>query len=484
MHFGAGTPLSRCRLAAPIVAAALLAAVWAGCALFRVPDEPPEPTPLEPVWIDDELEEHLEFLNSGEAAERTTGTQGYTRAAAYVAARMREFQLQPVLEGEFRIVYSTPINYPVSAALRTVAGADSLLFYPGIDLLADGRSDSGQVSVRTVVSTDDTTGIRSAPTVPFAVVFREGSVDIATMARWRAAGAVLAVSIEPLTPRFYNTRVPGLVALQVAPQSLLRLLSPDAAAAPYGEAVQLARSIVARLRSDYEPSAGAMNVMGYIAGKHPEHGRDLVLVCADLDAVSDFAGVPTVDFRNFAVGTAALLEVARNLSFVSRRWSLPERSVMIAIWSGSQLGHEGLRHFLQDPTWSLSRVTSVVYVGLTPDEEPTVRRMLADYGLKLHVIPPDAKPLFEQPLILVPDPAVRRLSRDSRRAERNEEAAIPNVSITPSMSAVIDSAVVHARRMADAAYERMMVATTHPKPFYPVLEDTLAVPQDLGDESP
>ena len=483
MHFGPGRDLARSRFATPCAVAMLAAVVWAGCALFRVPEEPPEPSPLQPVWSDDELEEHLEFLNSGAAAERTTGTQGFARAAEYLSARMREFRLQPALEGEFRTVYSTPINYPISAALRTVIGADSLVFYPGIDILADGRSDSGSVSVRILVNTDDTTGIHRAPDVPFGVVFREGRVDATTLALWRSAGAVLAVTVEPLAPRFYDSRIPGLVAVQIEPVSLLRLISPTAASAPFGEPVRQERRIVARVRSDYEPRAGAMNVMGYIAGKHPVNGRDLVLVCADLDAVSDFAGVPTIDFKNFGIGTAAILEVARNLSFVSRRWSLPERSVMIAVWSGSQLGHQGLRYFLEDPTWSLPRVTSVIYVGLDEDEEPAVRSLLESRGIPLQAVHPLAEPLFDRPFVLLPDAAIRRMARESRRAARLE-IEFDDRGIEPNMSALIDSAVVQARTLADAAYERMMVATTHPGSFHPVRADTLSLPPDSGDESP
>ncbi len=483
MHLRAGTVFRRIILQAPILTAAVVATVWVGCAAFGVPDEPRNPTPIQPVWSEDELEDHLKYLNSGEAAKRTTGTQGYARAAAYVAARMREFNLQPALEGEFRNVYSTSINYPLSAVFRTVAGTDSVMFYPGIDMLADGRSDSGSVSVQTIVITDDTTGVGAAPRTPFAVLFREGGVSDETLARWRSAGAVLAITVESLTPRFYRVPMTGLVIFQLSPRALLKLLSPDAAARSYGESIRLDRRIVGRVRAAYESTAGAINVMGYVAGKHPQHARDLVLVCADLDAVSDFAGVQTINFEKFGVGTAALLEVARNLTYVSRRWSLPERSVMVAIWSGSQLGHTGLRYFLEEPTWSLGRITSVIYVGLDPNEEPVVRKLLADKGLSLDVIPAPPDPLYEWPLILMPDPAVRRMARESQRRELNAAAEFVDDPALPDLSAVVDSAVVQARRLADAAYGRLLLSTTHPRPFYPAFRDTLKTPQDAGDES-
>lgn len=473
----------RTPVVATILVVVAMAATWAGCAVFQVPEEPPTPSPIRPVWSDDELEDHLNFLNSGNAARRTTGTQGYARAAAYVAARMGEFRLQPVLHEEFRIVYSTPINYPLSAALRTVAISDSALFYPGIDVLADGRSDSGAVSVQTVVITDDTTGLRSPPREPFAVVFRDGGVDTETLSRWRVAGAVLSISIDSLSPRFYSRRVAGLVALQLAPHALLRLLPADVAAARSGRSFRLRHRIVGHVNATYQANAGAMNVIGYVAGKHPRHARDLVLVCGDLDAVSDFAGVQTVDFRNFGIETSALLEVARNLSYVSRRWSLPERSVMLAVWSGSELGHVGLRQFLDDPTWSLGRISSVIYVGLSAEEEPVVRRILADKGLSLDVIRAPTAPLYERPLVLIPDPTVRRLVRESRRSDGLAVAEHLEAPALPNMDVVIDSAVVQARKLAENVYERMMLATTHPRPFYPVLEDTLRTPPNAGDES-
>ena len=484
MYTRGGTSFSHTVLRIGIFFAVGIAMAWGGCAMFRIPDEPPEPNPLQPVWSEDQLEEHLEYLNSGEAAERTTGTQGYARAAAYVAARMREYNLQPALDSGFRFVYSTPINYPLSAVLRTVSDAppDSTLFFPGIDILPDGRSASGASTVRTMVVTDDTTGLYRAPVGSFGVLFRDGGVDANALLRWHRAGAVLAIVVEPLSPRFYGRRIPGLLVIQLAPRSLPRLLNPADAAAAYGDVIRLERQIVANVRTAYESRAGAMNIMGYVAGKHPQHGRELVLVCTDMDAVSDFAGVPTIDLEHFGIPAAALLELARNLSFVSRRWLLPERSVMFAVWSGSQLEHAGLRHFLEDPTWALGKISSVIYVGLAPTEEANVRSILAAQGISLHAIPPPADPLFVPSLVLVPDPSVRRLAR---AAVREEAVPAPDDDpVLPNLSVVIDSAVVQARQLADVAYGRLLVATTHPRPFFPALEDTLEVPGVVGEESP
>ncbi|MEX0748091.1 MAG: hypothetical protein WD275_08840, partial [Rhodothermales bacterium] len=86
-------------------------AVSGGCAAFAVPEEPPTPTPELPVWSVSETDDHLEFLNDPSTGGRATGTQGYARAAAYVAARLHDFRLQPALD-DFRVVYGTSINHP------------------------------------------------------------------------------------------------------------------------------------------------------------------------------------------------------------------------------------------------------------------------------------------------------------------------------------------------------------------------------------
>lgn len=142
---------------------------------------------------------------------------------------------------------------------------------------------------------------------------------------------------------------------------------------------------------------------------------------------------------------------------------------MIAVWSGSELGHEGLRYFLENPTWDLTRVRSVVYLGLDRGDEAAVREMLSGYGINLISIPPAPEPLYPSEILLLPDAEV------SRRARLRGGEQIRMES--PDMSAIIDSAIVRAAEMADAGYGRLMLESTDVAPFYPVLEDTLAVPQ-------
>ncbi len=122
----------------------------AGCRSITVPEAPPRSTPLRPLWSNASLREHLVFFNGPDVTGRATSTSGYARAAAYVAARMGEFRLQPALAGNAQVIYPTPIN-AIRAATFLAVGSDTLSFYPGVDYLPDGRSDSGQVEISMLV---------------------------------------------------------------------------------------------------------------------------------------------------------------------------------------------------------------------------------------------------------------------------------------------------------------------------------------------
>ncbi len=433
---------------------------------------------MDPVWSDAELRNHLEFLNGDDLMGRATGTPGYARAAAYVAARMREFRLQPAVEGEYRFVYGASVNSPISSLLQSVGRQDSTTYLPGIDYLPDARSDSGRARVERMVVAAGPPAPGSVPARPFGVIVSEGTGT--DLRAWRDAGARVAVVVGALRPRFEPAPIANLLVAQMTSRTAARLLGEsepglsEYLAAAEGETITLPRVFFAHIVTDFHPQGGAINMLGYYAGKHPVHRGDVVILCADLDAVGRFAGVRAVDFANFGISTAAVLEVARNLGFVSRRWSIPERSVMVAVWSGSQTGHAGLRYFLENPTWPLDKIHSVVYVGLSAREDVEVRDILDAHGIPLKVIPAPREPLFEPDVVLRPDPAVLRLAR-------SRDGEVPIVEL-PDESVIVDSAVARARGFADAAYQQILLRSTDPATFFPAPQDTLAPPQAAGSQ--
>jgi hypothetical protein len=418
------------------------------CAAFTVPAPPPVPAPGSAVWDNQELTSHLRFLNSEDVGGRATATQGYARAAAYVAARMREFRLQPVLDNDYRVVYHTEVNYP-SAALLWTSGVDSTIFLPGLDFVPGGRSDSGRVHLHTLIVSPDSGRLRESGRISAgeAVMLPAALATLETLVVMRDAGASAALIVGPLEPRIMQRPIDGLLVARITERTARTLLgSPSDLFTEHADVrVPLPRIVHLRITTEYHRRAGAINTLGYVAGKDPVHARDLVLVCADLDAVGQFAGIRTLDFANFGLGTAGLLEVARNVAYVGRRWSMPDRSILFAVWSGARFEHAGLRAFLRHPTWDVNRIKAVIYIGLDASEAPMVRDVLAVHGIPLYVVPPPVEPLHEPQIVMLPPVLPRQLAREQ-----------PNPPAPPPLSQIVTRGVEEARHMAEQALRLAM----------------------------
>lgn len=447
-----------------------------GCQSIAVPEAPPRSTPQRPLWSDESLREHLQFFNGSDVEGRATGTTGYATAAAYVAARMAEFGLQPALGGNARVVYPAPIN-EIRGATLLALGSDTLQFYPGVDYLPDGRSDSGQVEISTLVV--DPGGLDEAGSVAqgSAVLLPAQAASTDYLLGLREAGVQAALLVGALTPRPERFPVPGLIVAQVLPETAMGLMRTTRAnldarlRRAERFAWRLPRTVRLRVEALASPRAGAINIFGYTPGKHPTLANELVIVCADLDAVGAFAGVPTLDTVHLGEGTAALLEVAQQYAFFARFESLPQRSIMFAVFSGAWQGHAGLRAYLRHPLWVLDQTRAVVYVGLNPSDEPAVRSLLADYDVPLHVVAPPPDTLGARGVVLLPErrPPRRRTFRSS-----DEETFR---SDPPRLSDLIDVGVINARQMAEDVHALLLREAATGASLVPVNADTLRVPE-------
>jgi len=449
-----------------------------GCSALAPPEQGPISTPARPVWSESEVQHHLRFFNGSDVAERGTGTVGYATAAAYVAARMQEFELQPALEGIFRLIYATPINVLRSARLIPVGG-DSLAFYPGIDYLPDGRSDAG-VTLVTAFSVLGQELTVPDPGALSAVVVAAAEATNERLQGWQRAGVQVALLVGPLEPRPVARPIPGILVMQVTQQATARLLQMSPGAVERllqsndEERQPLLQPVRVQVEGEPMPSAGAINTIGYIAGKQPALSQEAVLVCADLDDIGTFAGVRTMQADHLGASTAALLEVARQYAFFTQYYSLPERSIVFAVLSGARLEHAGLRAYLHQPTWALSRVHSVIYVGLDPSEEPAVRALLAPHEISLYPVPPPADTTQSDAVVLLPGRRSARGSTVQSRAERGRED--PGRQTPPRLPELIEAGVQKALLMAESVNDLLLREAITPAAFRPIAADTLRVP--------
>ncbi|MFQ5569471.1 MAG: M28 family peptidase [Rhodothermales bacterium] len=450
---------------------------WGGCQSFSVVEESSRLVPNQPVWSDDALREHLRFFNGSEVESRATGTQGFAAAGTYVAARLAEFNLQPALGGDARIVYLTPLN-EIREATLNVLGADTLLFYPGVDYLPDGRSDSGHVDIPNLVIVSGAVGAESATSLPGrAVLLPARTASTENLEALRDAGARIVFTVGRLEPRPSSFPIQGLMVVQVPPRTAARFLRvPPATVAtelrdPSRRSWVLPRPIRVRVETQRLPNAGALNIMAYVPGKHPQRAEELVVVCADLDAVGPFAGVRTLDADHLGTGVAALLEVARQYAFYSRYQTVPERTILFAVFSGARQGYAGLRSYLRHPLWALDHTRAFIYVGLDPSEEPLVRAVLDPFDLPLLAVSASADTLDASRVLLLPErrpPRQRTVRESGEEAEREEP---------PRLSALIEAGVLSAHQMVEQVTPLLFRETVSPAPLFPFLGDTLRVPR-------
>ena len=450
-----------------------LAAGVVGCAAVAPSEEPdpPAPTSATPPWDEDALAEHLRFFNSEEVGGRKTGTQGYARAAAYAASRMGAYGLQAAFGDDYRSVYQTSVNYPRSATLQVVR-PDTVRFYPGIDFLPGGRSDVGEIRFEEVVAGADAAWQPSRGDV---ALLRAEQAQTGRLQALREAGARAALVVGDLRPRPASQPVQGLPVVQVTLRTAAQLLDTTQADVTAllreGGRRALPHPVRLRVSATNEPLAGALNVVGYVVGKRPDLAREAVLVCADLDAAGPFAGVRTLDLDNLGTGAAALLEVARREARLARYLTIPERTVIFALWSGARLGHAGLEAYLRIPTWPLSQIEAVVYVGLEADEVPTVEALLAPYDLPLYAVEPQDEAPYTDRLVLMPDAALLQLARERDGSEAAPEP--PDVRLSERLR----EARPVARRLAERTHELVLREAVSSRPLLPTLPDTLRPPE-------
>jgi len=419
----------------------------------------------EPVWSEEAMRRHLRAFNR-RPGERVTGSRAYRKVAKYAAKRLRAYGVQPALAKGLLIPYDAPSNMTYVLSVSSPTGA----FVTGVDVHPHAATDSGRIEA----STASIVPRGASPASVRRLVLTPGGDGAASLRQLRRAGARAVLRMGDLTPRKHRASVPGVVAAQITPSAARRLLGiseaqleryltgEEAAVWSMAESAQISVRAEERKAEDE-----AVNVVGYVAGRQPRYIDEAVLVCADLDALGDVGGVSVRDFRSFGIGAAAMLEAVRNVAVVAPIARATERSLIVAVWSGSQQGHRGLRAYLQDPLWSVDTTRAVYYVGLSPEEEPAVRSMLAERGMELRPIRYDADSLFAPSRYLVPS---------AERRERAVEAPDPP---NPNREAVIERGAGMARELSEVTFQILLGALTGPKPFPPSRPDTLDAPQLL-----
>ena len=341
------------------------------------------------MWSEERLRRHLRFFNGPDVGDRVTGSAGFASAAAYAAAQLQG--LQPALGSAYEVGYQAPLNTILSSSLLGTPVSDSLALEIGIDFLPDGRSDSGAANITSVtfLAHDQ----YSSDLQGAVVLVPQGGASSAELMELRDSGARAVLLVGKFTPRLAARPIRDLLLAQISDEAAAFLFGAAPAELAIPSTVRKLRLPV-RLEIDarYTPRAAALNVLAFAAGKHPALANELVLVCADLDAIGRIAGVPTFNEAHAGIGAAALLEVARHYGIFASNGPFPGRTVLFAVFSGARQGHAGIAAYVRRPLWPLRRTRTLIYLGLDPAEEAELRSILdgADVEMRFVAAPQES----------------------------------------------------------------------------------------------
>ncbi len=355
---------------------------------------------------------HVEVLASDAMEGRETGSEGYQRAAEYVASKLKEAGVQPGA-GESYFQEVALVSRRVvqeKSRLTLVRDGKELPIALGEDIVLSARSgraghhEAGLVFVGYGLSVpeanhDDLAGLDlkgkvvifmmgNPPGVPGNLSAHFGS----TVERWRMyarAGALGMFGV--MNPHKMETPWSRVVAGQkhptmmladpaqqelaslplsgaINPASLDKLLEGSGHTAE--ELVKLSDegkplpcfSLPVALRGELAletAPVSSVNVVGKIPGADPKLAGESVVLSAHLDHVGVGSPVDGDSIYNGAMdnasGIAAMLEVTRTFQQKKLR---PRRSVVFVAVTGEEKGLLGSRHFAERPTQGTGRMVA------------------------------------------------------------------------------------------------------------------------------
>lgn len=309
----------------------------------------------------------LTTLSSDDFAGRKTGTEGHRKAAAFMAARFKEFGLQPVGDegGYFQQVHLARMR-PIPAESSVVVGSTKipaeagLVFGPfsgkvnGKALVIRAKGADAALPEGTVIKGKVVVvvGDRRIMLSPLRKSLEEGgAAALLWVGRPRIPEAILYRGIRVINAFRAEAWVDG-----EALQTLFKALELDAALSkvPTEDGVEL---IASQATIDFEVKAEkdeilAPNVVGFIEGSDPVLKKELVICGSHLDHI----GVaPNGEINNGAdddgSGSTALLAIARAFGKSEVR---PKRSLLFIAVCGEEDGLLGSEYYVENPIFPLA----------------------------------------------------------------------------------------------------------------------------------
>ena len=334
-----------------------------------------------------ELLEVVELLSSRDFDGRLSGSEGYNRAAGYVAERFAELELMPAGEdGYFQYLNVEYNRIDTPAVFYLLNEKGKKLYVLGEDYVFRGFTGSADFRLPVVFCGY---GI-SRPDIGFdeyenmnvkdkiVIVFKQNPKwkigdnewgndsprEKSRVAFEHGAKGILFVSLQD---DMWSRALIGSVAhgdgeqIEDIPQLHISSESADDFISATGYSVEQCRERIDRaqkpfsfitgnqagikVNARYVKNAKTMNVAGILEGNDPVLKDEYLIIGAHLDHVGSQAGLLFPGANDNASGSAGLLEIAEAFQLSDLK---PRRSILFVFFASEEQGLYGSKHFVEN----------------------------------------------------------------------------------------------------------------------------------------
>ena len=326
----------------------------------------------------------MEFLASDESRGRRSGTEDEHRAAEYIGARLKEYNIQPADPRGY--VQKIPLIQRVVTApptLRFVApeAKTSTIFKFAKDFLTLDLIDtrfSGPLQKINIDSVVELPAAKAGAIVLIAGKDRKKIRSAIAVLSSSSAAAILIPSRTDTPAGFQRDgekfpELPSMFAGQAKAVLGSRFNGLALSGAAIESLSQLPEGTVLRFRAPSTPKpAATWNAVGILEGSDPSLQHAAILFSAHLDHIG--VNKPVHGDRIYngadddASGCSAVLEIARVLGSQAR----PKRTVIFALFGSEEVGGTGSTYFREHPPVPLSDLTANLEFEMIGRADPAV----------------------------------------------------------------------------------------------------------------
>ena len=347
----------------------------------------------------EDLIKNVGILTSPDFSGRLPGSEGYNKAAQFVADKFYKLGLIPADGGNYFQYLNVEYNkIEAPAIFKTIVAGDTINYTLGKDFVLRGFTGSNSFTLPVVfcgygisrpdLHYDDYAGINVKNKI--VMVFKQNPKwkkddknwgnnyprEKSLVAKKYGAKGILFVSLpnddkpQPLIGSTMHGEgeqpedFPQLhISLDAANKLLMRtgFSISDCQTKIDDKKKPLSMNLVTKaqvkVNATYEKNSKTMNVIAMIEGSDPKIKNEFLIIGAHLDHVGSQAGLLFPGANDNASGSAGVLEIAK--AFI-KGGIQPKRSVIFVLFASEEQGLFGAKHFVESWKLGYDKITAML----------------------------------------------------------------------------------------------------------------------------